>query len=401
MFEIRPILSALSRHKSSTLLIVIQIAITFAVVINAISIIQQRIALMNRDSGLPEGQLITLNVNAIGEDYKLEQNIRADIELLRATPGVIDAVAINQVPLTGNGDSRVIATSEENFKNQVVFPSGFFAGDSHTLNTLGVELSAGKNYSEEQVQYTMQSEKTSSIIITQSLADKLFPDQPALGKQVYLGDFHATVIAVIKKMSGPWVHFDFNEENVIVPVVQLSNFKRILIRTEANAVSELAGNVEKLLLDRNPNRVITSVRTLKEAKSRSYSSDNAMTKILWVVIALLISITALGIVGIVSFNVNQRTRQIGTRRALGATRAAIQRYFLTENLLITSFGLFLGTLVAISFNHYLVQSFAITPFNWLYLPAGMLIMLCIGLLSVWIPAQKAASVSPAVATQNV
>ena len=66
MFEIRPILSALLRHKSSTFLIILQIAITFAVVVNASSIIKQRIEMMNRESGMPEEHLLTLNVNAFG-----------------------------------------------------------------------------------------------------------------------------------------------------------------------------------------------------------------------------------------------------------------------------------------------------------------------------------------------
>jgi len=161
------------------------------------------------------------------------------------------------------------------------------------------------------------------------------------------------------------------------------------------------GGVEKILLDRNSNRVITGIRTLKEIKRRSYSDDYAMTKILWTVVILLILITLLGIVGIVSFNVNQRIKQIGTRRALGARKIDIQRYFITENILITSIGLVVGTLIAISFSMYLAQTFNIPPIDWYYYPLGIVVMLIVGVVAVWVPAQKASNVSPAVATQSI
>jgi putative ABC transport system permease protein len=116
---------------------------------------------------------------------------------------------------------------------------------------------------------------------------------------------------------------------------------------------------------------------------------------------LLVAITALGIVGIVSFNVNQRIKQIGTRRALGATRTDILRYFVTENVLITTLGLFVGTLLTISFNVYLVQQYNMPSFDWYLIPVGIFIMFAVGLISVMMPAVKASKVSPAVATQSI
>lgn len=403
MFEIKPILSALTRHKSSTLLIVLQIAITFSVVINATSIIKQRIEMMNRDSGLPENRLVALNVNAFGTNYDIESNIRADIELLRNTPGVVDAVAINQVPLSGSGDSGMLASSLEKFENFETHGAGFFMGDSHMLNTLGVKLVAGRYFSEDEVIYSSEYPEIKSTIITQSLANKLFPDSGALGKQIYRGgDLEHTVVGIVEKMSGSWVHSPMLEDNMFFPLVSLNSFKRLLIRVENDAAAEqLLGDVEDLLIRRNPERVIFGIRSLVEYRDKSYSGDNAMTIILWVVIVLLVIITALGIVGIVSFNVNQRVKQIGTRRALGARKVDILRYFITENILITLLGLILGTVLAIGFNLYLVEEFEMQPLNWLLLPAGILVMFCVGIISVWMPAQRASNISPALATQSI
>jgi len=156
-----------------------------------------------------------------------------------------------------------------------------------------------------------------------------------------------------------------------------------------------------MLIKRNPERVIFGLRSVAEYRDSSYSGDNAMTTILWIVVILLVLITALGIVGIVSFNVNQRVKQIGTRRALGATRADILRYFLTENILITTLGLMVGTALTVAFNLYLVEHFEMTPFNWFLLPVGIVIMFAVGIISVWMPALRASRVSPALATQSV
>lgn len=401
MFEIKPILNTLLRHKSSTLLIMLQIAITFAVVVNATSIIKQRITLMERVSGLDESRIIALSVTAIAKNYDLEQNIREDIKLLRNTPGVIDAVAINQIPLSGSGDSSMVASSQKNYDNQVNIQAGFFRSDSHIISTMGVKLLAGRNFTEDEVEYTDASTNSNVILVTKSLADKVFPDGDALGKTLYYGYDDATIIGIIEQMSGSIIDAAYFEDNVIVPAVKLENFNRILIRAEITSLEDLLGNIEKLLLERNSERVIGSVHSLKEIKNHSYRKDIAMAKILWLVITLLIVITALGIVGIVSFNVNQRIKQIGTRRALGARKVDIQRYFITENLLVTTLGLLIGTLLTVFFNVYLVDTYSISPLDWRYIPIGMLAMLLIGIIAVWIPAQKASAVSPALATQSI
>jgi|GEM_PF-2852764 len=85
--------------------------------------------------------------------------------------------------------------------------------------------------------------------------------------------------------------------------------------------------------------------------------------------------TALGIVGLTSFSVRQRTKQIGTRRALGARRIDIVRYFMTENWLITSIGVSLGAVLAVALNYWLVNLYSIPPISWYYIPVGILCLM--------------------------
>jgi putative ABC transport system permease protein len=110
-------------------------------------------------------------------------------------------------------------------------------------------------------------------------------------------------------------------------------------------------------------------------------------------------ITAFGIVGLTSYWVAQRRRQIGIRRALGATRHAIVRYFQTENLLIAGAGAAIGVALALSLNLWMVNSFAMQRLHTSYALVGAIVVLILGQAAVLWPALKAASIPPALATR--
>lgn len=124
----------------------------------------------------------------------------------------------------------------------------------------------------------------------------------------------------------------------------------------------------------------------------------------WLLVAVcvaLLVITALGIVGLASFWVQQRARQIGIRRALGATRGQILGYFQTENFLIATFGILLGMALAYGINGMLMERYELPRLPWQYLPVGALALWLLGQASVLGPALRAAAVPPAVATRSV
>ena len=111
--------------------------------------------------------------------------------------------------------------------------------------------------------------------------------------------------------------------------------------------------------------------------------------------------TSLGIVGLASFSVSRRTKQIGTRRALGASQGSILRYFMTENLLISSAGVVLGAALTVGLNMLMVEIFDLARAPLYLVPLAMVILLLVGQLAVLGPARKASAVPPAVATRTV
>jgi putative ABC transport system permease protein len=202
-------------------------------------------------------------------------------------------------------------------------------------------------------------------------------------------------------MQGAWPSWDGFERVMLVPTHTLFNATHYLIRTEPGMRDELMPRVEELLAESNKGRIVRRMRSLDETRERAYRSESSMIKILTFTIVLLIAVTSLGIVGLASFSVNRRTKQIGTRRALGATRVAILRYFMTENFIISLLGVTLGAALTIGLNILMIETFSLTRIAWYLVPVAMLIMLGIGQAAVFGPARRASSVPPAVATRTV
>ncbi len=136
-------------------------------------------------------------------------------------------------------------------------------------------------------------------------------------------------------------------------------------------------------------------------KDRYFTEARIIVGGMTAVIVLLLVVTGLGIVGVTSFAVTERTRQIGTRRALGATKPAIVRYFLVENWMITSFGAVLGVVLAYVLNYLLVTGTQAVKLDWRLVAIGVVLLWAQSVAATLAPALRAASVPPVIATRAV
>jgi putative ABC transport system permease protein len=395
-------ISSLMRSKTGPMLVALQIAVTLAIVINALFIISQRIEKMNRPTGIDVDNVIIIDVRGFGAGFEVVDSIRNDIDLLKSIPGVVAATVSNHAPLTGSGSGTGLRTVAD----ETIEPVGTarYQFSEEGLDALGVKLDRGRNFLPEEVHYqTIDTDlPIPSVIITQDLADELFGDEEALGNTVYWGDMQpSTVVGIIDHMHGSWVNWDKLGNVVLHPGKPAYTNNRYIVRTEAGMRNELMPIIEQRLGDSNRQRVVKHVRSLEAMAARSYRSDRGMAIILSIVIGMLIGITALVVVGLSSFHVAQRTKQIGTRRALGATRGDIIREFLLENWLVTTTGAVLGVVLTAVVAYWLETTFELPRLNWLYLPAGIGVLWLLSSLAVIEPARRAASVPPAVATRSI
>lgn len=408
--ELRPVFNALMRNKAGLLLIALQVAITLAIVCNSVFIILQRIDKIGRPSGMDEAGIFTVSSLGFAPNFDMAGSIRQDLDTLRGMPGIIDATTINAIPLSNGGWSSTLAEKPQDAagpprNNQ---QSAIYLVDEHGLAALGSKLVEGRNFNTTDITATTPDDNgdARSIIITKALADKLFPGG-ALGKLVYGAptkgeDQPATVIGIVERLHAPWVGADMVEQSTLVPLVQHGDGgTRYLIRTQAGERDRLMSEVERKLGEINPGRIVREVKSMDEFRANSYRQDRAMAIILATVIIALLTVTGLAIVGMASFWVTRRTKQIGTRRALGARRVDIRRYFMLENVIVVGIGAVMGLLFTYGFNIWLMKHYELPRLDWYYAPLGALVVLVLGQLAVFGPATRATRVSPAVATRTV
>lgn len=399
----RPMMSSLMRSKTGPILVALQIAVTLAIVINALFIISQRVEKMDRDTGMDIANVIVTDVRGFGQGFDVVDSIRNDIDLIKSIPGIVAATVSNHAPLSGSGSGTGLRTVADETITPV--STARYQWSEEGLDALGIELARGRNFYPQEVIYDTpdMDADVPSVLITQALADELFgEDVDALGKTVYWGSMEpSTVIGIIGHMQGSWVNWDKLNNVVIHPGKPAYTNNRYIIRTEPGMRDELIPIIEQKLGESNLRRVVKNVRPLEEMAARSYRSDRGMAIILSIVIALLIGLTALVIVGLASFHVTQRTKQIGTRRALGATRTHIIKEFLLENWLITTAGAVLGVILTVVVAYWMETTFQLPRLDWRYLPAGIGILWALSSLAVLEPVRRAASVPPAVATRSI
>jgi putative ABC transport system permease protein len=407
--QIRPILAALRHHKAGTLLIAAQIALTLAIVCNALFIIHARLARLSQPSGVDESSLLVIGNEWAGKPGtdQIASLMAADLDTLRKLPGVANVYATNAYPM-GNG-GMVLGMGHSPDKYKYVTDIATYFADQNTLPTLGLKLLEGRNFRPDEVgQLDRQGFiRPPVVLITRALALQMFPHESAIGKMVYISDQPSVVIGVVERLRTPWVDSSlakWADCSVLVPYRQLAAITHYVVRAQPGQLDELSHRVRAALYASNRLRVISAkdgVLTFAQVRELAYRDDRGMAVLMSGISIVLLAITGAGIVGLSSFWVGQRRKQIGVRRALGATQQDILNYFLTENLLIGALGVVIGGVLAVALNLWLMKQFEMDRLAPGYVVAGVVTLLLLGQGAVLAPALRASHVPPVEATRSV
>jgi putative ABC transport system permease protein len=404
--QIKPILAALRHHKAGTLLIVTQIALTLAIVSNAVFIIAQRVAYLSRPTGIDqEADIVIVSNRWLGSHSAtaaIDAMTATDLDVLRHLPGVMDVYPTNTYPLRGVGWQDGITVDPDHGPSS---GTSLYFSDEHTLATLGLKLVAGRNFRKAEIGPMGRSDKLAApqIIVTRQLADTLFPDGHAVGKTTYIEGSPNTIIGVVDRLQGSFAASATGaaiaERVTLVPLRPAYGVVTYIVRSEPGQTDAVVHAAPAALIAANRMR-LTSARSFIDVRNKAYEHDRGLAIMMGTICVVLLTITASGIVGLTSFWVGQRRRQIGIRRALGATRRDILDYFLAENLLIGIGGVALGALLAIGLDLALMSHFELTPMPLAYVGIGVIVLLVLGQGAVLAPAIRASRVPPVEATRS-
>lgn len=399
--NLRPVLFALGRNPTGPILVMLQIAVTLAVLVNAVWIVHQRITKIERPTGIDTRNTFVLAVSGSSKQFNIPKAESEDLAYLRTLPGVAAATVTQGVPLTDNGGDTILWLQPEQ-KGRFV-TAAELATDTQGLKTLGVSLLAGRNFRPDEIQSHTPGTPpaaASEIIVTRSLAHALFPQGHALGKTVYAST-PQTIIGITHDFMGPQLGAPVYN-TVIHPATpaQFGGYT-LLVRTRAGKRDAVLRVAKEHIATAHRYGVLVFTQTLAAAKRIWAAGNRNVAVLLAVVTALMVAVCGLGIFGLTTFNVASRTRQIGTYRALGARKRDVVRLFLLENSLILSAGAMLGSILALMISDWLTARYALPRLHLLYLVTGLIVLAVIGEFAAWQPARRAARIPPSVATRTV
>jgi putative ABC transport system permease protein len=409
--DILPILSSLRRHKLTAWLLILEIALTCAIVCNAVFLIGQRLQRMDMPSGVAEHELLQIQVADVTMPPNPYARLAEDLAVLRQVPGVQSVASSNQVPFGSSSSNGNVALDPA--QPERTLSAGTYFGEN-LPQTLGTRLVSGRDLRSDEfvnadaVMKALGTGDSKSLphvtLITQTLAERLWPGQNPLGRLIYLTPtVGLRVVGVLDSLARANAYDPAKAQySMIVPLrMGASKDQSYLIRTRPEDRASVLAAAVAALKKADPQRVVTTKRSFDEVRRKFFQDDRAMAGILTGVIAALLIVTALGIVGLASFWVAQRRRTIGVRRALGATRSNILHYFQTENFVLATFGIALGMALAFGINLFLMTHYELPRLPAVYFPMGALSLWVIGQIAVLGPALRAAAVPPVVATRSV
>ena len=411
---IHPILASLRHHKLTSLLLVLQVTLTAAIVCNVASLIATRITDISVVTGVQEAGLSVLDVTDVGPAGDAQARHTRDLALLRAIPGVQAAAAVRgSLPLNQNGWTSTACDSQGDMDRVHQLHSSKVTGCSNAsiyhggpgeLALLGLKLTAGRDF--DPAEYVLPGHDNENpvpaAILSRSLAEHLFPGVDAVGKQIYVGRKTIRVVGVVDTLVKPYLHEPGSDSDTMLqPVLPDGGGVMYLLRSDPKDQAEVLREAKAVLLKTDPQRVIQNTQTYAELRNSYFRRDYTMIGLLLTSALGLLTVTAIGIAGLAGFWVQQRTRQIGVRRAVGARRRDVLRHFQLENFLIVGTGIVLGLGLAELLNMVLVRGYGVAPLPPVYLPVTALLLLALGQFAVLNPALHASRIPPATAARNV
>ncbi|HEY9112610.1 MAG TPA: FtsX-like permease family protein, partial [Rhodanobacteraceae bacterium] len=402
--DILPIFKTLSRHKVIMWLLMLEIALSCAIVCNGVFLIVQRMQHMDMPSGIAEHDLVQIQQAPIAPPPDRYARAREDLAALQQIPGVQAVGMTNQVPFGGassNGNVMLTPTQPHPTLNAATY----FGED--LVPAFGLHLTSGRDLGPDD--YVNAGTVLKSLaegsgknfpmptLISQALASRLWPQQNPLGKLIWLApQANFRVVGVVATLARANAYNTATAQySMIIPVhMGADKDQSYLLRTRPEDRQRVLAAAVATLKHADPTRVVTHARTYDEIRSDYFKDDHAMAGMLVSVILAVLLVTGLGIVGLASFWVAQRRKQIGIRRALGATRADILRYFQTENFLIVTFGILAGMALAYGLSLWLMMQYELPRLPVSYLPIGAIALWLIGQVAVLGPALRASNVPP-------
>jgi putative ABC transport system permease protein len=399
--------SGVSHQRLRSSLVVTEVALAFVLLVGAGLLIRSFERLMNVDPGFETTNVITMSLPMVmGRDTdgpRVANYLTEILDAIQNVPGIRDAAVTSRLPMQGWGIGMWFQIAGHQFVERPRRPSCYFKVISPSyFHALGMKLRQGRGLAESDGQGALPV-----TVINETMRKRYFPNEDSIGKRILIQQIITgkhelgpevpwEVVGVVadEKVGG----LDDNSPGLYVPYRQSPIVGMELLVRAAGDPRVMLKDIQHAVWQVNKDQALPDGKMLEEIKSQSTASDRLRTVLLGVFAVIALALAAIGIYGVISYSVAQRTHELGIRAALGAGAADLLRLVIGHGMSLVALGLALGVLGALAAGRVLsTLLFNTKPTDVPTLLAVGAVLAMVALAACYVPARRASKVDPMVA----
>ncbi len=379
--------------------VVAQVALSLLLLVSAGLLIRSFDKLLRVNVGFKTERLLSLEYRLPRAKYKepaAQWNFhRQVVEQLQQIPGVQSASLVRGLPFSGNGGTAAITLPDREAPPKGMEPEVYFnTAMPNYFTTIGIPLLQGRLFGNED-----QANTPAVVVINQTMARRFWPNQDPLGKQIKLAEDGSTVTVI--GVVGDAKHYFLEEQQRSQMYDAYSQdpglFATAVIRTSVEPLS-LSEPVRQAIWKVDPDQPMWKIRTVEFLVDRSTADRKFLMALMGIFASLALVLTIIGLYGVISYLVNQRTQEIGIRMALGAQMGDIMRMVLKQGMVLVLTGVGLGLAAAWLLTRLMARLlYQVSATDPVTFGGISLLLITVALLACYIPARRATKVDPLVA----
>ncbi len=395
-----------SRNRFRSFLVVAEVTLALILLAGAGLLLQSFLRLEQVDPGFRPDHVLTLRFNLPDRSYpkpvQIADFVSGLVERSAALPGIRSAAAVGPLPLGGGNmgttfeiEGKPIAKSDLPSTDLKVSTPGYF-------RTMGITLALGRDFSSGD-----RLDSPPVAIVNRTFARQFFPGSDPIGRRIKPGISALPGEPPFRRIVGVVAdvkHQELSEADgpeAYVPESQVPFASMTVVARTTGPPLAAASSLAAAVHAGDPTIPVFDVRTIDEYMSQAVARPRFNTVLLGLFAALALVLTAVGLYGVLSYSVSQRTHEIGIRRALGASDSAVYRLFVGHGMRLAALGLILGIAGAIMATRLLsTLLFRMEPFDFPTFAAVTLGLAFVSLAASWLPARRAAGIEPTVALRE-
>src|SRR5215813_2229034 len=378
--------------------VVAQVALSLLLLVGAGLLIRSFNKLLQVNVGFRPEKLLSLEYRLPRNKYKeteAQWNFhRQVVEKIQEVPGVQSASLVRGLPFSGNGGNASITLPDREAPPKGQEPEVLFnTAMPNYFETMGIPLLKGRTFNNQD-----QLKTPTVLIINQFMANRYWPNQDPLGKQIKFDDGSlGTIVGVVGDAKQYWIEEKQRSQVYATYSQQPGFFGTAVIRTSVDPMS-LVEPVRQAVWKVDSDQPMWKIRTVEFLVNRSVADRKFLLALMGVFAGLALVLTMIGLYGVISYLVNQRTQEIGIRMALGAQVGHILRMVLRQGMLLVLLGVALGLGAAWLLTRLMERLlFEVSATDPLTFAAIAVLLIAVALLACYLPARRATKVDPLVA----